>query len=144
MRLLEERWTLGRFAAFATGIVLALWVIGYLPTRRFGDEAVTAMLIAGPLALIASLVGTVPFVLSRGRKAIDKVPAALGAIALRLAVVLILAVAALMSGLVAKKAFLIWVALSHFGLLIADTIFGMAEFKDCEVSDRADENPELR
>ena len=84
----------------------------------------------GEFGIDIPFVGTVPFVLTRGRPAIDKVPAALGAMALRLAVVLILAVAVVLTGLVAKKALLIWVAVSHFGLLIADTLFASAELKD--------------
>ena len=125
-----KHWTFQRFALLAAGIVAALWVLGYLPTRRYGEAAVVAMFVAGLLSLVASLVGTLPFVLMRGRPAVDKVSAALGAIALRLAVVLTLAMAVILSGLVAKKALLIWVVVSHFGLLIADTIFALAEFKE--------------
>lgn len=129
MRLSEERLTPKRFVLLALGVLAVVWTLGYLPARRFGDASVVAMFVGGLLALVASLVGTVPFVLRRGRPAVDKVPAALGAIALRLAVVLVLALAAVWSGLVDRKALLIWVVVCHFGLLIADTLFAMAEFK---------------
>ena len=89
MKLLERRLTVPRFALLALGALGLIWIVGYLPARRFGDAAVLAMFVGGLLALVASLVGTLPFVLRRGRPAIDKLPAAFGAIALRLAVVLV-------------------------------------------------------
>ena len=45
-----------------------------------------------------------------------------------------LAVAAVLTGFLAKTPFLAWVVLSHLGLLVADTLFARAEI-------RADDRP---
>lgn len=118
------------FVALAVGIVVALGVVGYLPTRRFvGDAAVPGMLAGAAVALIASLVGTAPLLAVRGRPPVDKVAAVMGSIALRLAIVAVLATAVVASGLLDTKAFLAWVIVSHLGLLVADTLFARAEIR---------------
>ncbi len=125
-----DRMPYPRFIALAVGIVVGLWALGYLPTRRFvGEEAMPAMLMAGVLALVASLVGTLPLLNVRGRPPVEKVSAVLGAIALRLLAILVLAAAVLLSGFLAGKPFLVWVVLTHLGLLIADTLFAKAEMR---------------
>jgi len=127
------------FVALALGIVVVLGVVGYLPTRRFvGDAAVPVMLAGGAVALIASLVGTVPLLAARGRPPVDKISAVMGSIALRLAVVAVLATAAVLSGLLDTKAFLAWVVVSHLGLLVADTFFARAEIRADDKSPRAE------
>jgi hypothetical protein len=118
------------FVALAAGIVVALCLVGYLPTRRFvGDAAVGVVLAGGAVALVASLAGTVPLLAVRGRPPVGKVAAAMGSIAVRLAVVAVLATAVALSGLVDTKAFLTWVVVSHLGLLVADTLFARAEMR---------------
>ena len=73
-----------RFVVLAIAIVGGLWLLGYLPTRRFaGDAAALAMLVGGALALIASLTGTLPLVWARGRPPAEKISAIMGSIALR-------------------------------------------------------------
>jgi len=120
--------TFPRYLALALGILVVLWALGTPATRRLGGEAaLPAMLIAGASAFAASLVGTLPLYLKRGAAQVDKVPAVLASTALRLLVVVVLAAAAALSGLVAKKPLLIWVAVSHAGLLVADTLFARSE-----------------
>lgn len=119
-----------RFAALAAALVVGLWILGYLPTRRFvGDAAFPVMLAGGMVSLVASLVGATPLLWVRGRKSAEKISAALGTIALRLAVLLIIGTALALSGFVAPKPFVVWVAVSHLGLLVADTFFALAEMR---------------
>lgn len=73
--------------------------------------------------LVASAAGTLPIWWSRHQHPSRSIPHQLGAMALRLLVVLLLGVAFALSGLVHVPAFLIWLAIGHSGLLIADTIF---------------------
>lgn len=125
-----ERMPLAKFLALAVGVVVVLWAVGFLPTRRLaGEGGFPAMLVGGMLAFAASAVGTLPLVFKRGRPPVDKVGAVLGSIALRLGVVLVLSVAAVLSGLLDTKPFLAWVIVSHLGLLVADTLFARAELR---------------
>jgi len=123
--------TFPRFLALALGILVVLWALGFPATRRLGGEAaLPAMFVAGSSAFVASLVGTLPLLLKRGTAQVDKVPAVLASMALRLLVVVVLATAAALSGLVARKPLWIWVAVSHAGLLVADTLFARSEMAE--------------
>jgi hypothetical protein len=111
----------GRNAAIT---VLGLAALGFLPTRRIaGDPGLVAMLAALVTTLAASAAGTLPIWKSRCRHPTYSVPAQLGAMALRLVVVIGLGIAVALTGLVPLPAFLIWLGISHSGLLISDTIF---------------------
>lgn len=119
-----------RFVALALGVQGLLWLVGYLPTRRLGgEEAIPAMLLGGTCALAASLLGALPLFLGRGRPPAEKVGTVLGSIALRLLVVVALALAAVLGGLAAKVPLLVWVAVSHGGLLVVDTLYARAEMR---------------
>lgn len=122
--------SLPRFAALAFGILALLWAVGGYPTWRLGGSAaLPAMMVGGLLAYVASLVGVVPLLVKRGRAPVEKIPAALGAMALRVAVVVVLAVAVVLLSGLDKNPLLLWVAISHFGLLVADTLFARAEMR---------------
>lgn len=113
-----------RFAVHALVIVFALAVLGFLPTRRLaGDAGLLGMAAALIADLAASAAGTLPIWWSRHRHPSHSVGAQLGAMGLRLAVVLVLGIAVALSGLVPIPAFLIWLAIGHSGLLVADTLF---------------------
>lgn len=119
-----------KFVAVAVGILAVLWLLGYLPTVRFaGESAVVPMVVGGLVSLAASLAGTVPILLAAHKPATESVPSLMGAIALRLAVALVLSLALALSGLLAVEPFLLWVAISHAGLLIADTYFAKAHMR---------------
>jgi hypothetical protein len=113
-----------RFGRNAAITVLGLAVLGFLPTRRVaGDPGLLAMLAALVATLAASAAGTLPIWTSRFKHPTYSVPAQLGAMALRLVVVIGLGIAFALTGLVPLPAFLIWLGISHSGLLISDTIF---------------------
>ena len=120
-----------RFLAHALAILAALVAVGYLPTRNLGGEAAIPAMLAGcGLALAASLAGTVPLVLARGRRPQEALPALLGSLALRLTVAIGLAVAAALSGLFAVVPLLVWLLLAHLALLAADTHYALSFTKD--------------
>ena len=119
-----------RFLGNAAGILASLLALGYLPTARLaGDEGVRAMAAGCGVSLVGSVVGTVPFLLSRSRTAIEAMPVVIGSIALRMAAVIALASLTALTGLFAVKPLLVWVAISHAGLLVADTVYARAEVR---------------
>ncbi len=120
----------GRFLAYSAATVAALVAVGYLPTRNLGSEAAIPAMLAGcGLALVASLAGTVPLVLARGRRPQEAMPALLGSLALRLIVAIGLAVAAALSGLFAVVPLLVWLLLAHLALLAVDTHYALSLVK---------------
>ena len=76
--------------------------------------------------LAASTAGTLPIWWSRNQHPSRSIGNQLGAMGLRLLVVLVLGLAVALSGLVHIAAFLIWLAIGHSGLLFADTVFARA------------------
>ncbi len=116
------------FLKQAAGILISLLVLGSLPTVRWaGNEGLWAMVMGCGVSLVGSAVGTVPLLTSRGRTQVETLPSLIGSIVLRMAVVIALATAVAFSGLFANKPLLIWVAISHAGLLVADTVFARRE-----------------
>ncbi|MEM8997853.1 MAG: hypothetical protein AAGF23_23940 [Acidobacteriota bacterium] len=103
---------------------LALTALGFLPTRALaGDSALVAMGAAIAVAMAASGAGTVPVYFARLQPPQNTVGAQLGAMALRLMLVLALGASVALSGLVAVKPFLLWLVIAHAALLVADTLF---------------------
>jgi len=118
------------FLKWSGGILTALLTLGYLPTMRLaGERGILAMVAGCGVSLASSVAGTMPFLLVRGRSASEAVPVLLGSIALRLIAVLTLAGITAWVGLFANKPFLLWVAISHVSLLVADTLYARAEVR---------------
>ncbi|NJL30073.1 MAG: hypothetical protein HC897_20360, partial [Thermoanaerobaculia bacterium] len=65
----------------------------------------------------------------------DMVPAALGATATRLGVVIVLAAVVALAGVVETKPLLLWVVISHGGLLIADTLLSVKVLSKRELAE---------
>ncbi len=119
-----------RFLALAAAILLGLFALGYQPTARLaGEEGVSAMAAGGGVGLMGSVAGTLPFLLSRSRTQVEVVPVVMGSIALRLAVVVLLAAAVVLSGAFATRPLVVWVAISHACLLVADTIYARGQIR---------------
>lgn len=118
--------TYPRYAALAAAILAGLAAIGIPATLRLaGERGLAALALACAVSLVASLAGSVPVHAARGRGFPAAMPAVMGSIALRLAAVLFLGLAAALSGLVATAPFLVWLGVSHAGLLVADTAFAL-------------------
>lgn len=126
-----------QFLLLAGAIVVALIALGYLPTRRLAGEAGLAAMLAGCLvSLVASLAGTVPVFLARHRSHVEMVPAALVATATRLGVAIVLTTAVALAGSIATKPLLLWVVISHGGLLIADTMLSIKVLSKRELAEK--------
>jgi hypothetical protein len=103
----------------AAGVVAAL---GYLPTKRVaGAEGVTAMLAGCAITMIASAIGVIPIAGAAGRPSRVTPQVIMVATSVRLVGVLVLAVAAALSGLFERGPLLIWVAVSYLAQLAVDT-----------------------
>ncbi|MEM8930287.1 MAG: hypothetical protein AAGE94_03895 [Acidobacteriota bacterium] len=115
---------LDRFVVTALGTASLLAAIGWVPTRRLaGEDGPTAMILALVVALASSGLGTLPVWAVRNKQPRDTVPAQLGAMALRLVALLILAAAVALLARPALQPFLLWLVLAHAALLVADTFF---------------------
>ncbi len=123
---------LGFLKALA-GILAVLLVLGYLPTARLaGDDGIAAMVAGCGVSLVGSAAGTVPFLLSRSWTPVESMPVLMGSIALRIVVVVALAALAALTFELAIRPFLVWVALSHASLLVADTSYARAQVRLAE------------
>ncbi len=110
-----------RFLVLAVGIVAALIALGHVPTQRLaGEDGLAAMVAGCGISVLAALFGTVPVMLARGLAASQTVPAIMLSIVFRLVAVLILGVAAAVSGWFEPTPLFIWLILSHAFLQIAE------------------------
>ena len=118
----------------ASGMQLLVFVagVGYVPTKRLaGSDGTLAMAVGCVISLVASAMGAVPVVLARRHVGTDsqaggrRVTAVMMSMAVRFLVVLILAVAAALSGLFVTAPLLVWLAISYLALLAADTMFAL-------------------
>jgi hypothetical protein len=113
-----------RFVLLLTGVVAGLLVVGWMPTRNLGGpEAISGMILGCSLSLLAAIVGGLPQLGPGRRKPRDQGLAALMSLAIRMGLTLMGALAAVLGGLVAPKAFLLWVGLSYLSLLLVDVLF---------------------
>lgn len=117
-----------RFLMWAVGVTAVAALVGWLPTRRLGgEEAIPAMLAGCAVSLLASALGGVPIALARGASQANRMQALLMAMAVRFAVVVVLALAAVLSGLFLRAPLLIWVAISYAVQLAVETRYALAQ-----------------
>lgn len=120
-----------RFVLLLLAVVVGLLAIGWLPTRNLGGpEAVSGMLWGCGLSLLAGIVGGLPQVVSGGRAPRDQGIAALLSLAIRMGLTLMGALVAVLTGLVAPQAFLLWVGISYVSLLVVDVLFVLATTRE--------------
>lgn len=117
-----------RFLMWAVGVTVVAALLGWLPTRRLGgEEAIPAMLAGCAVSLLASALGGVPIALARGASQANRMQALLMAMAVRFAVVVVLALAAVLSGLFLRAPLLIWVAISYAVQLAVETRYALTQ-----------------
>jgi len=107
-----------RFLGLAVLIVAALCAVGFLPTRRLaGAGAVTAMVAGCAISLVAAAMAGVLLTLV----AVDTPEARLRrsflAMTVRLAVAVVLGLAAALSGELARQPLLFWIGAAYVALL---------------------------
>lgn len=116
-----------RFTIVLVGVAALLALIGRAPTSRLGGSSgVDAMWMALALDVIASSLAGLPVTLARVHPRKEQVIAVtLGSLALRMALVVLLALAVVLAGEVHEKAFLLWVAIGYLALLPVDTLHAL-------------------
>ena len=120
-----------RFVLLLLVVVAGLLALGWVPTRNLGGSAaITGMLLGCGLSLVAAVVGGLPQVAFGPRAPRDQGMAALLSLAIRMGLTLLGALTAVLTGLVAPKAFLLWVGISYLSLLIVDVLFVLASTQE--------------
>jgi len=119
-----------RFVASTVGLVALAFAVGYVPTRAWAGGLARRAMVAGcTIGLLASWLGAVPVALAAAREPKGGQQVVFGAMALRLAVVLLLALPAALSGWFARGPLLVWVAISYSVLLTVDTRYALVALK---------------
>jgi hypothetical protein len=107
-----------RFLALAAAIVVALWAIGVVPTRRLaGDDGVLAMVAGCAVSLASAALSGLLLIASGAATPEEKMRRSFLAMVVRLAVVVVLGVAAVLSGVLAWQPLLLWIAIAYVALL---------------------------
>jgi hypothetical protein len=107
-----------RFLLLALAIVAALAAIGLLPTRRLAGAAAPAAMVAGcAISFVAAALAGWLLVLLPGDTPTARMQRAFLAMAVRLAVVVVLGLAAALSGELARMPMLFWLGAAYVALL---------------------------
>jgi hypothetical protein len=117
---------LARFAALAVAIVLALLVLGFVPTRRLaGDAGVAAMGAGCAIGFAAAVLAGVLLTVVDAPTAEQRMRRAFLAMVVRLAAVVALGLAAVLSGLFARTPLLLWLATTYIVLLPLEVLLAI-------------------
>jgi hypothetical protein len=117
-----------RFLGLALGIVVALMAVGLVPTRRIGgDDAVAAMIIGCGISFVSATLAAWLLTAARADSPTARMQRAFLAMAARLAVVVVLGLAAVLSGEFARMPLLFWLATSYVVLLPLEVKLAIAE-----------------
>lgn len=115
-----------RFVGVSVTVAVLLAGVGFFPTRKLsGAGGLWAMLGACGVSLLGSWCGAVPLALVAAGDKASVATAALGAMAVRFAVVLMGALAVSLGTGVDRAPFLIWIGISYLVLLVVDTFFAV-------------------
>jgi hypothetical protein len=103
--------------------VVCSLVIGAFPTRRLGgDEALVAMMVAGAVSTLATVLGSIPVIWAMKRSP-GRVPVfAMGAVLLRMIILVALVVPIGVLSSLPLRALLLWVAIAYLFALGAETV----------------------
>ncbi len=126
------------FLVCVVAVVGLLAGLGTVPTRRLGGEGAVAAMWAGcAIAALASLAGLVPFAFGRvASSPAGRFQAMLLAMAVRFGMVLVLGLAASLSGWFERGPLLLWIAISYVALLAVETRFALKGFSQRDVETR--------
>ena len=107
-----------RFLGLAVAIVVALGAVGFLPTRRMaGPDAVAAMIAGCAISLVSAALAGLLLVVVSGDTPDARMKRSFLAMVVRLAVVVVLGIAAALSGVFARQPLLFWIAAAYVALL---------------------------
>jgi hypothetical protein len=107
-----------RFLMLALAVVVALLAIGVLPTRRLaGDAAPAAMVVGCAISFVAAALAGWLLLIVPGETPTARMQRASLAMAVRLAVVVVLGLAAVVGGDLARMPLLFWLGATYVALL---------------------------
>ena len=107
-----------RFLGLAVAIVLGLCAIGWLPTRRLaGDGAVAAMVAGCGISLLSAALAAWLLIIVPAPTPEARMQRGFLAMVVRLAVVVVLGLAAALSGELARQPLLFWIGTAYVALL---------------------------
>jgi hypothetical protein len=115
-----------RFAGLAVLVVAVLLGIGFVPTRRLGGATgLPAMAVGVLCSLAAALLAGWLLVSAQPATPTARMRLAMFAMSVRVASVLVLGLAAALSGVVARAPLLLWLALSYVVLLPLEVMLAL-------------------
>ncbi len=125
-------WLHLRFTGLLVAAAAVLAAVGYAPTlKRGGTEGIRAMWMAAGVNVLASSLAALTITLARIHPRRERlVSVLLGSLALRVVLVAALAAAALLGGGLARRPFLLWVAIGYVVLLPLDTLYAQRHTRD--------------
>ena len=107
-----------RFLSLAVAIVVGLCALGWLPTRRLaGAEAVVAMMAGCAISLVSAALAGWLLIVVAAETPEARMQRGFLAMVVRLAVVVVLGVAAALSGEIARQPLLFWIGTAYVALL---------------------------
>jgi hypothetical protein len=107
-----------RFLSVAVAIVLGLCAIGWLPTRRLAGASAVASMVAGcAISLLSAALAGWLLIVVGGETPEARMQRGFLAMVVRLAVVVVLGMAAALSGELARQPLLFWIATAYVALL---------------------------
>jgi hypothetical protein len=107
-----------RFLSLAVAIVAGLCALGWLPTRRLaGAEAVVAMMAGCAISLVSAALAGWLLIVVGAETPEARMQRGFLAMVVRLAVVVVLGIAAALSGDVARQPLLFWIGTAYVVLL---------------------------
>ena len=107
-----------RFLGLAVAIVLGLCAVGWLPTRRLAGPEAAAAMVAGSLISLLSAALAGWLLIAVGADTPEaRMQRSFLAMMVRLAVVIVLGMAAVLSGEFARAPLLFWIGTAYVGLL---------------------------
>jgi hypothetical protein len=106
------------FLGLAVAIVVALGAVGFLPTRRLaGPDAPAAMIAGCAISLLSAALAGLLLVAVSGDTPDARMKRSFLAMVVRLAVVVVLGIAAALSGVFARQPLLFWIGTAYVALL---------------------------
>jgi hypothetical protein len=129
-----------RFLVWGVVAVAVVALLGYLPTQRLaGSGAIPAIFAGCSVGILSAALGALPIVFA-GSSPAAKVQAGLLTIGVRFGSVLLLGLAAVLSGRFERRPLVVWVAVSYVVLLVIESRYAVAALNPTGALNRADLN----
>jgi hypothetical protein len=115
-----------RFLGWAAATVVALLLLGYLPTRRLGGErALVAMAVGCGIGWLSAALGGWPLLRAARRTPNERLQGMLLAMGVRAVVAMGLAALAIAASDLDRRSLLLWLAIAYGALLALEVRFSL-------------------